>query len=333
MKQRSYFFVAILAAVFYMVSGGADHGSAGMVSLTFDDGIIGTYKHAFPILKKHNQTATVALIQSRLLSVNEDYMTIEQGLELQKQGWEIASHSLTHKRPIDIPKLYSDEALTGWTLEDKKRHIYQTTYEYTLISFLLEGDTKLREVSAWEDLTREAGSFYFDRILEELHVRPLQPPADTKKMAVKSCSYQREMEYSKIELERLGFAINTYVTPYNYWTDDLKGISKNYYKYVVTGFDSDNQPTTYDSQCIRRFVVHKDDTVNSLIRLVREHAVRNDAWVVLCLHEVGDGIGWEPWSVKRLDRFSSWLQEQGIKVVTISEGASIIQAAQKKSTP
>lgn len=300
--------------------------NAGMVSLTFDDGIIGTYRHTFPILKKYNQPGTVALIYSRLISKNEDYMNIEQALEMQKGGWEVASHSLTHKRPIEIPQLYQDEPVRGWTLEDKKLHIYQTNYDYTLISFLLEGDAKLNEYFTWDDLVKQPGSFYFDRVLEELHVRPLQPPADIKKLAIKSCSYEREMELSKKELQNLGFTVNTYITPYNYWTDALKEVSRKYYTYVATGSDDSNGQNDFDAHWIKRVVVHRDTTVNSLIRLIKEHAVQNDKWVVLCLHEVGDGIGWEPWSAKRFDTFCAWLEKEKIKVVTISEGASLMMA-------
>jgi hypothetical protein len=49
--------------------------------------------------------------------------------------------------------------------------------------------------------------------------------------------------------------------------------------------------------------------------------------VVFCLHEIEDDVGWEPWTAEKLTRLCSWLQEQQVRVVTISEGVAAIKAA------
>ncbi|MEI6126369.1 MAG: polysaccharide deacetylase family protein [Pseudomonadota bacterium] len=301
---------------------------AGMVSLTFDDGLSGTYRYAFPLLKKYNQAGTVGIIYNRAVSGNDDYMTVEQVLNLQKHGWEVASHSMTHKRPIEIPAFYRDEPIKSWTIDNKKAHTYQALYEYPLISCIVEnGDSMLQELYALPQVEEKKGSFYFDRVIEELHIRPVNPVSPAK-LDIRSGSYEREMEASRKELEKLGFKVSTYITPYNYWTDPLKEASKAYYDYVVTGFDSDNRRESFDPHCITRMVVHNDETVSSLMRTIKAKAVQHDDWVVLCLHEVGDGIGWEPWSAQKLDRLCAWLKKENIPVVTISQGAALFKSRQ-----
>lgn len=65
-----------------------------LVSFTFDDGFFSTYTKAFPILTKYGYTGTVFVITSCIGTTG--YMNASQLLELQNQGWEIASHSHTH---------------------------------------------------------------------------------------------------------------------------------------------------------------------------------------------------------------------------------------------
>ncbi|MEI6125756.1 MAG: polysaccharide deacetylase family protein [Pseudomonadota bacterium] len=329
MKFRFYLYIRTVFFLVCFCSCGSALCQAGMVTITFDDGLINTYKYAFPILKQHNQTATTAVIYSRLTEKNDDYMTLEHVLELQKNGWEVASHSLTHKRPNDIPKYYSDEPVTGWKIDNKKKNTFQANYDYPFIACLLEdGGLDLKEVTTLDEVAATPASFYFDRIIEELHVHPHRQVKDPGKINIRACSYQREMDFSRLELEKLGLKITSYITPHNQWTAELREISKNYYACVATGLESANDKDSFDAHFIKRFVVYKDNTVNSLVRLVKENAVRNDTWVVFCFHGVGDDIGWEPWSIEKLEKFCAWLQEQKIKVVTLSEGAALMKASQ-----
>jgi peptidoglycan/xylan/chitin deacetylase (PgdA/CDA1 family) len=298
-----------------------------MVSMTFDDGLSGTYRYAYPILKKYGYPGTAGIIYAQLLSQNDDYMTVEQVLDLQKNGWEIASHSMTHKRPTEIPTFYRDEPLKGWILEDKQKGIFQAGYEYPLISCIFDNDVSLKRFYSYNQMQNEPGSYYFDQIIQELHVRPLHN-GQPAKLNIRAGSYEREMEYSDRELEKLGFKVNTFITPYNYWTKALRGVSIKYYDYVVTGFETDNRSDKFDPHFITRTEVHSDDTVEELMRLIEEKAIQSDDWVVLCMHEIGDGIGWEPWSAQKLEQLCSWLKKEGVRVVTITRGASFYKNAE-----
>ena len=304
---------------------------AGMVSLTFDDGLSGTYAYGFQVMKKYNMRGTAGLVYERLMSNNDDYMTPAQALDLQKNGWEIASHSYTHKRPADIPEYYSSEQVKGWVWDDEKKKIYQTDYEYADISCLKENGKPLHEVDSLEQLQKSTGGFYFDRVIEVVHVRPFKVQEPSKLM-ITSCSYEREMEESRKALEKLGFRVQTYITPYNSWTEELKPVGRKYYKYIVTGSDTFNRRDSFDPAWISRIVVSTNDTVNALIRHIKEKAVQQDGWVVFCLHDVGRNVGWEPWDAERLERLCMWLQQEKIPVVTISEGAAIMESRTPPST-
>lgn len=64
------------------------------VVLTFDDGHISFYEHAFPVLKMLGFTATMFLIISKIGQKN--YMDWEQIVEMQRNGFSFESHSITH---------------------------------------------------------------------------------------------------------------------------------------------------------------------------------------------------------------------------------------------
>ena len=62
--------------------------------MTFDDGHISNFTHAFPVLKKYNFTATFFLV-SRFIG-RPDYISIHHIGEMQKHGMYFGSHTLTH---------------------------------------------------------------------------------------------------------------------------------------------------------------------------------------------------------------------------------------------
>ena len=301
----------------------------GMVTFTFDDGIASVYQYALPVLRGRNQVATAGLIASRLIATgNDDYMSVDQAKELAKAGWEIASHSLTHTRPISIPKYYSQEPVSGWSVDAHNPKTYQTQYDYDIIAGIYQDGKQLAEVEKLEHLNLTPGTYYYDRAIAELHVHPWRggPPED---LDIRAGSYQRELEQSHQILSDQGFKISTYVAPYNYWPDDMKETSRYYYSQACTGKDSDNRVASFDPYAIRRFMVHEKDSPTALIRLLQENALTHGGWVIFCFHGVGDSIGWEPYSVEKLDALSAWVAQQGIPMVTVEQGARIMREAAK----
>lgn len=81
-----------------------------MITLTFDDAVLNTYDIAFPLMKKHNFRGVVfvptGILTGEVDTVRIDdapYMNISQLSELHDAGWEIGSHTVTHRRLDQIP--------------------------------------------------------------------------------------------------------------------------------------------------------------------------------------------------------------------------------------
>jgi len=303
----------------------------GMVTFSFDDGLTTQHKYALPVLKSRGLTATAGIIASRMLSGNEDYMSVDQVRDMEKAGWEIASHSLTHTRPINIPKYYSQEPVTGWTSDPSEPQLIQTQYDYDIIAGLYQDDKPLVEMESEAALINKPGTYYYDRSIAELHVHPFRA-GNPEDLNIRAGSYQRELEVSRQILTDLGFKISTYVAPYNYWPDDMKETSKYYYSQAATGKDADNRPDSFDRYAIKRFMVHEKDSAASLIRIIRENAQGFGGWVIFCMHGVEENVGWEPYSAEKLGAVANWVLQENIPVVTIAQGTqSMSQMTPKPS--
>jgi peptidoglycan/xylan/chitin deacetylase (PgdA/CDA1 family) len=74
--------------------------------LTFDDGQPSVYDAAFPIMQKYGFTGIIYLVGSYLDAPT--FMTTEQAKELAQAGWEIGSHSMSHK---DLTTLDPDQLM------------------------------------------------------------------------------------------------------------------------------------------------------------------------------------------------------------------------------
>lgn len=99
-----------------------------MRKLWFDDGYASTFNIAYPVMKRHGLTGIVAVVTSivgkfgKLPSTRRGpfkFMTIKQLIMLIEEGWEIASHTVTHPFRFDL--LNTEE--TVYELEVSKEWI------------------------------------------------------------------------------------------------------------------------------------------------------------------------------------------------------------------
>ena len=329
-KKICYILVALLAAVSVHLAG--ERCQAGMVSLTFDDGLASVYTHALPVLKRNHQAATIGITYAYCVYGGKEFMTIKQILALQGQGWEVASHGLTHSNPKKIPKSYSEEKITGWETEDKKLNIFRAPYAYENIAGLLDDGSVMQAAASMDTLRRVPGSYYFDGQRRQLYVRPAGSTR-AGKLTIRSVSCEREIEFSKKELEKMGCKITTYITPYNSWPTGLRKLSEPHYAVIASGGNHANWRESFDPHSIGRFVVRSDDKVSALKKLVKRYAIENDGWVVFCFHGIGDNTGWEPWPAEKLEEFSAWLKKNGVKIVTVAEGAALFKTSSAVPSP
>lgn len=86
------------------------------VLITFDDGYVDNYEHAYPILKKYHMFGTIFLITS--LVDTPGYVTWSQVQEMSKDGMEFGSHTVSHK-----PLTSYDQAGVQRELRESKKII------------------------------------------------------------------------------------------------------------------------------------------------------------------------------------------------------------------
>ena len=83
------------------------------IVITFDDGNIGVYENAFPIMQSYNYPGVFYIVASRIRDV-EGFVNVEQIIEMADAGWEIGSHSFTHQ---DITK---DHSIADYEIRQSK---------------------------------------------------------------------------------------------------------------------------------------------------------------------------------------------------------------------
>lgn len=112
-------------------------------AITFDDGYLSIYERACPLLKERDMTATVYVVVDSLGGINEwdrrmgdqeeKMMSAQQARELADNGFEIASHTLTHPHltQIDDEQLAREIADSKHKLEDLVgREVASFSYPY-----------------------------------------------------------------------------------------------------------------------------------------------------------------------------------------------------------
>lgn len=138
--------------------------SQAAVTLMFDDGEDTTYTQAKPVLDEYGFAGTSAVITG---SVGTDgFMTYPQLSTLQTSGWEIVSHSITHR---DMTKLSS------WTIQRELQNSKNTLVSHGLqvsnFAFpygaysgylLAEAAKYYRSARAYEQGTNPQGAFPFE---------------------------------------------------------------------------------------------------------------------------------------------------------------------------
>ncbi len=103
LRAEGYRVVSVRDGLREFHSGGSDNGKT--VVLTFDDGLRDFYTNAFPILREHEQTASVFLPTAFIGDQpghfkGQECMTWSEARELHEAGIEIGSHTVNH------PQLY-----------------------------------------------------------------------------------------------------------------------------------------------------------------------------------------------------------------------------------
>lgn len=328
--MKSMKILAALLAVFLSLAGVAR--AQGMVTLVFDDGLSSVYEKALPILSERGQVAVTALIAENVRWPHQGYMTKEQALDLQKRGWEIASHSIHHIGPKMIPLRLEDENLVLQPVKAGATTIYRAPYGFEECVAVFLDNMPLGPAYSLQELLTTGGAFFHDKQAKTLTVLPRFDPGG-KSLTVQVGSYERELRDSKAELEGHGLRVSAFVAPFSQWTPESEALSKRYYRLAAALGDGLNGPPAvgqgvlkfgaYDPYAIERYSVRAATTVEELQDFIRENAIMGSDWVVLCLHGVGKDA-YEPIRVSKLTELADWLKKERVSVVTLSQGALLL---------
>ena len=124
-----------------------------VVAITFDDAYQSAYTHAYPVLKEINAPATIYVItdyvgEENLWDLNVgnikfQHISWEELKELKENGWEIGSHTLSHRdlRKLNINDL-KKELIESKNLLESKLNISVKSISFPFGKFgLREMDT------------------------------------------------------------------------------------------------------------------------------------------------------------------------------------------------
>ncbi|NTV44205.1 MAG: polysaccharide deacetylase family protein [Candidatus Yonathbacteria bacterium] len=110
-------FLFVLTCFFFSVCGCpgysfAEHREGPSISFTFDDGFVGSYTYAAPVLARYGFSATMYVVTSVVgRSGYLGYLTWDDVRKMQSEGWEIGSHSHTHAHLPDLSPNMIDQEL------------------------------------------------------------------------------------------------------------------------------------------------------------------------------------------------------------------------------
>lgn len=122
--------------------------SSGMITITFDDAVVGQFENAYPILRDRGVKG-VAFVPTAFVDrwfEGEQSMSLSQLRELADAGWEIGSHSLSH--PILAYGVETKLPLPAVEAELRESRDWLVAKGFPVISFAYPGGGYNDEVAA-----------------------------------------------------------------------------------------------------------------------------------------------------------------------------------------
>ncbi|MCD6346854.1 MAG: polysaccharide deacetylase family protein [Bacteroidales bacterium] len=303
---------------------------AAMVSFTFDDGSPTVYDVAYPILEKYGFKATFYVITDNIVYDYDNNVTRKQLLDLQTQGWEVGSHSVSHPHSTRLPFLYRDELVSDWEKVSGLLYTYRAKYKYQDHAWLYVDDVKnwYRRSSPEEvDQTHEGYFFDLNGGYLYLHLRDGQSPADHQ---IQAGSAERELKQSRNDLIDMGLNVKTFVSPYHDVNDSFIELVGQYYETIVGGKSG---LTEYQSLPIEEGNVNpvwlvrshsvKPETTLEQLKTMVDGVISADSWLIISLHVINDTGSFYSWSPAKLDALAAYISNLAVPVVTISQGQSL----------
>ena len=99
-------------------------------------------------------------------------LSLGQLKSMEKSGWEVASHSVSHPHFNKIPQTMQEALLTGWTKAPGRQHTYYTHSPYRGVSLVQENGFLLKRCRSVDMVERTPGSFLYGRDTGIVYVHP-----------------------------------------------------------------------------------------------------------------------------------------------------------------
>lgn len=151
------------------------------VAITFDDGYLDNYEHAFPLLRKHGFPATIFVIAEKIGQAG--YCSAEQLQEMAQSAVEIGGHTVTH------PELATcDEARLEAEIVEGRRTVADTL-GLPLEHFAYPYGNPMKVGDRAREFAQKAG-YAAAVMMVNGEVTPDSPRFDLPRIGIRECSVQ-----------------------------------------------------------------------------------------------------------------------------------------------
>ena len=168
---QEYGFTCITPGQLYdFVANGADLPEKPVL-ITFDDGYKDNYTNAFPIMKKYGMKGTIFVVTG-FLGVYDNYLTWDKAKELLEAGFNIESHTYSHKSMTEA----SDEDITKELVKSRQTikeklgidsdfMAYPTgTYNLHIAELVKEAGYKGAFTIKYDNVSRDSNVYALERV-------------------------------------------------------------------------------------------------------------------------------------------------------------------------
>lgn len=290
------------------------------VSFCFDDANVSAMDWAYPAFSKAGVTGTVAPCVAWL--DHGKRLSTERLLGLQSEGWEIASHSLNHRRLTELPLRIEDEPIELFqsTVTDGCRVV---EYAGEKVAGVLENGIPLLRQNDLDGGVQR-GAFAHDPERSLLYIGSNESAGSELRII----SAEREILESADALEARGFRIQTFIPPNNEWSPELRRIASRRYSYVAAGPSNNNiaksinLPDGRNPLFLRRWPLRLDRPAAHYIERLERCLDEPDARVIFCVHGLladdSDDKIYFHYKGSEFLKILDWLLENGVEIAPIS---------------
>ncbi len=152
------FLILLFVILVYGLNTNESPNNESCLSLTFDDKLLNHYEVVYPLLKERNFSATFFVIANLTEFEGRPLMKDEQLIELQNNGFEIGSHSMTHP-------LFSNLSLQNIGEQLEKSKISLEEINLTITSFAIPyrdyNNEILKQTNIYYEIVRDNYNFNF----------------------------------------------------------------------------------------------------------------------------------------------------------------------------